>query len=102
MAVLRIDPVGIGEFCKKWKVAEFAIFGSALRADLRPDSDVDVLVTFKPDSKRTLFDLVQMEEELKEIIGREVDLLTRPGVEASRNYLRRKAILDSAKVLYAA
>lgn len=102
MAVLQIDPVRIGEFCKRWKVAEFAIFGSALRADFRPDSDVDVLVTFKPDSKRSLFDLVQMEEELKGMIGREVDLVTRPGIEASRNYLRRKAILDSAKVLYAA
>jgi hypothetical protein len=102
MAVLQFDPVRMGEFCKKWKVAEFAIFGSALRADFGPDSDVDVLVTFKPDSKWSLFDLVQMEEELKGMIGREVDLVTRPGIEASRNYLRRNAILSSAKVLYAA
>jgi len=102
MAVLQIDQVRIGEFCKKWKVAEFAIFGSALRADFGPDSDVDVLVTFKPDSKRSLFDLVQMEEELKGMFGREVDLVSRQGIEASRNYLRRKAILGSAKVLYAA
>lgn len=102
MAVLQIDQVRIGEFCKKWKVAQFAIFGSALRADFGPDSDVDVLVTFKPDSRRSLFDLVQMEEELKGIFGREVDLVSRQGIEASRNYLRRKAILGSAKVLYAA
>ena len=102
MAILQIDQVRIGEFCKKWKVAEFAIFGSALRADFGPDSDVDVLVTFKPDSKRSLFDLVQMEEELKGMFGREVDLVSRQGIEASRNYLRRKAILGSAKVLYAA
>ena len=65
MAIVQIDQVRIGEFCKKWKVAEFAIFGSALRPDFGPDSDVDVLVTFKPDSKRSLFDLVQMEEELR-------------------------------------
>jgi len=102
MAVLQIDQAGIGEFCKKWKVAEFAIFGSALRPDFGPDSDVDVLVTFKPDSKLSLFDLVQMEEELKGMFGREVDLVSRQGIEASRNYLRRKAILGSAKVLYAA
>ena len=102
MAILQVDEVRIGEFCKKWKVAEFAIFGSALRPDFGPDSDVDVLVTFKPDSKRSLFDLVQMEEELKGMFGREVDLVSRQGIEASRNYLRRKAILDSAKVLYAA
>jgi predicted nucleotidyltransferase len=100
--MLQIDQVRIGEFCKKWKVAEFAIFGSALRADFGPDSDVDVLVTFKPDSKRSLFDLVQMEEELKGMFGREVDLVSRQGIEASRNHLRRKAILGSAKVLYAA
>jgi hypothetical protein len=102
MAIVQIDQVRIGEFCKKWKVAEFAIFGSALRPDFGPDSDVDVLVTFKPDSKRSLFDLVQMEEELKGMFGREVDLVSRQGIEASRNYLRRKAILGSAKVLYAA
>jgi predicted nucleotidyltransferase len=102
MAIVQIDQVRIGEFCKKWKVAEFAIFGSALRPDFGPDSDVDVLVTFKPDSKRSLFDLVQMEEELRGMFGREVDLVSRQGIEASRNYLRRKAILGSAKVLYAA
>ena len=102
MAIVQIDQVRIGEFCKKWEVAEFAIFGSALRPDFGPDSDVDVLVTFKPDSKRSLFDLVQMEEELKGVFGREVDLVSRQGIEASRNYLRRKAILGSAKVLYAA
>ncbi len=102
MAIVQIDQVRIGEFCKKWKVAEFAIFGSALRPDFGPDSDVDVLVTFEPDSKRSLFDLVQMEEELKGMFGREVDLVSRQGIEASRNYLRRKAILGSAKVLYAA
>jgi predicted nucleotidyltransferase len=102
MAILQIDQVRIGEFCKKWNVAEFAIFGSALRADFQPDSDVDVLVTFKPNSKRSLFDLVQMEEELEGMFGRKVDLVTRPGIEASRNYLRRKAILSSARVVYAA
>jgi hypothetical protein len=102
MAALQVDHIRIGEFCKKWKVAEFAIFGSALRPDFGPTSDVDVLVTFKPDSKRSLFDLVQMEEELKGVFGREVDLVSRQGIEASRNYIRRKAILDSAKVLYAA
>jgi hypothetical protein len=102
MAGLQIDPARIGEFCEKWKVAEFAVFGSVLRTDFQPDSDVDVLVTFKPDSKRSLFDLAQMEEELEAMFGREVDLVTRPGIEASRNYLRRKAILSSARVLYAA
>lgn len=91
----------IAEFCKKWKIREFSIFGSVLREDFRSDSDVDVLVDFKPDSGHTLFDLVSMIDELKNIFGRDVDLLTRKAVERSRNYIRRKEILSSAEVVYA-
>lgn len=91
----------IAEFCKKWKIREFSIFGSVLREDFRSDSDVDVLVDFKPDSGHTLFDLVAMIDELKNIFGRDVDLLTRKAVERSRNYIRRKEILSSAEVVYA-
>ena len=85
----------IAEFCKKWGVSEFSFFGSVLTDDFRPDSDIDVLVTFEDDAKHTLFDLVHIEDELKQIFGREVDLLTRRGVEQSRNYIRRKSILSS-------
>lgn len=90
----------IADFCKKWKVREFSLFGSVLRDDFMPDSDVDVLVDFEPEAERTLFDLVKMIDELKIIFGREVDLLTRKGVEQSRNYLRRKEILSSTEVVY--
>jgi hypothetical protein len=92
----------MAEFCQKWGIAELALFGSALRPDFRPGSDVDVLVTFAPDSHPSLFDLVQMEEELAQIFGRQVDLVSRRGIENSRNYIRREAILRSARVLYAA
>ena len=85
----------IAEFCKKWGVSGFSFFGSVLTDDFRPDSDIDVLVTFEDDAKHTLFDLVHMQDELKQIFGREVDLLTRRGVEQSRNYIRRKSILSS-------
>lgn len=85
----------IVEFCTKWGVIEFSFFGSVLTDDFHPDSDIDVLVTFEEDSKHTLFDLVHMQDELKQIFGREVDLLTRRGVEQSRNYIRRKSILSS-------
>ena len=85
----------IAKFCKKWGVSEFSFFGSVLTDDFRPDSDIDVLVTFEDDAKHTLFDLVHMQDELKQIFGREVDLLTRRGVEQSRNYIRRKSILSS-------
>lgn len=98
----EINPARIGEFCQKWKIVELALFGSVLRPDFGPASDVDVLVTFAPDSHTSLFDLVHMKEELKAIFSREVDLVSRRGVEHSRNYIRRKAILDSARVLYAA
>jgi hypothetical protein len=90
----------IAAFCKRWNVSEFAIFGSALRADFRPDSDIDVLVSFAPDAKVSLFDMVHMQDELKQIFSRDVDLISKRGVETSRNYLRRKAILESAQVIH--
>lgn len=96
-------PLGaIRPFCKLWQVTELALFGSVLRDDFGPASDVDVLVEFEEEARHTLFDMVHMEEELQEIFGRQVDLLTRRGVENSRNYIRRKAILDTARVIYAA
>ena len=90
----------IVEFCRRWKVAELGLFGSVLRPDFGPESDVDVLVTFAPDSRRSLFDLVEMQEELASLFGRRVDLLTRPGVEQSRNKSRRKEILETARAIY--
>lgn len=92
----------IVEFCKKWKIREFAFFGSVLRDDFRPESDIDVLVTFDKDAEYSLFDMVHMEDELKTIFGRNVDIVSRRGIEASRNYMRRNAILSSTEVIYAA
>ena len=104
MAKLNIDvpEEKITKFCKKWKIREFALFGSVLRDDFGPNSDIDVLVTFAEDAKYTLFDVVHMEEELKDIMKRNVDLVSRRGIESSRNYIRKNAILDSAKAIYAA
>jgi uncharacterized protein len=96
------EPAQIRGFCLRWKVTELAMFGSAVREDFRPDSDVDVLVTFAADARWTLFDLAAMQDELEQIFGREVDLVSRRGLEASENYLRRKHILESAQVIYAA
>ena len=92
----------IAEFCRKWKVVEFALFGSVLRDDFRPDSDVDVLVTFAPDSRRSLFDHVDMQDELGSILNRKVDLVNRRAIERSQNYIVRKEILRSARVLHVA
>lgn len=96
----KVSEAKIAEFCKRWNISEFAVFGSALRADFRPDSDVDVLVSFGPQAHVTLFDMVHMQDELKAIFGREVDLVSKRGVESSRNYLRRKKILESAEVIH--
>ncbi len=99
---ISIDRSQIAEFCRKWSVTELALFGSVLREDFGPTSDVDVLVTFDAESHRTLFDLAHMQEELSQLFGREVDLLTRRSVEASRNPIRRAAILSSLEVVHAA
>ena len=73
-----------------------------LTDDFRPDSDIDVLVTFEEDSKHTLFDLVHIQDELKQIFGRDVDLVSRRSIESSRDHIRREAILNSAEAIYAA
>ncbi len=101
-AKIPLDHEKIAEFCRRWKITEFALFGSVLREDFRPDSDVDVLVTFSADSHWTLFDMVHMQDELQGIFGRKVDLVSRRGIEASPNYIRRKAILSSAEVIHVA
>ena len=90
----------IADYCRRWKITEFALFGSALKDDFSPESDIDVLVTFDKDAHWTLFDMVDMREELRNIFGRDVDLVSRRGIESSQNYLRRKAILSSTKVIY--
>jgi len=104
MNKIRIDipEERIAEFCEKWEIQKFAFFGSVLSDEFMPNSDLDVLVTFHENAKPTLFDVVRMENELTELFGREVDLVSRRGLEFSRNYLRRNAILSSAETVYAA
>ena len=98
--VFEIPSDKIADYCRRWKIIELALFGSALREDFNLKSDIDVLVTFDKDAHWTLFDMVDMQEELKDIFGRDVDLVSRRGVESSQNYLRRKEILSSAKVIH--
>jgi len=89
----------IHDFCRRWRIKEFAIFGSTLRDDFRPDSDVDVLVTFQGGTPWGLFEIVEMIEELQNIFGRKVDLVEK---EALRNPFRRHEILSQCQVVYAA
>ena len=99
---LSVSKETIATFCRKWKIAEFALFGSVLRDDFRPDSDVDVLVTFSQDSDWGVEHLLDMKEELEALFGRTVDLVEKRLVEESRNYIRRKHILSHMEAVYAA
>ena len=99
---IKIPKAKLAEFCKRWNISEFAFFGSAVRGDFRADSDVDVLVSFQPQANISLFDMVHMQDELRAIFGREVDLVSKRGLMNSRNYLRRRQILESAEVIHVA
>jgi predicted nucleotidyltransferase len=100
-AKVSIPDQTLQDFCRKWKVIEFALFGSVLRDDFRPDSDVDVLVTFEPDAHWGLIDFCRMEDGLEAMFGRRVDIVTRRSIEQSENYIRRRAILENLEVLHA-
>ena len=89
------------EFCRRWQITELAIFGSVLREDFNAQSDLDVLVSFAPGSDWSLFDHLQMQEELSAATGRPVDLVSRRAIERSDNWIRRGSILESAQVIYA-
>ena len=90
----------IVEFCRRWKVTEFALFGSVLRDDFRPDSDVDVLVTFAPGTQWRFYHLLDMKDELEAILGRPVDVVEKRLVEHSENYIRRRHILENMETVY--
>jgi uncharacterized protein len=96
---LSIPLKTIGEFCLKWRVRELALFGSVLRDDFRSDSDVDVLVELAANHGLSLYDWVDMQEELERLFGRRVDLVSKKGL---KNPIRRREILRTAEVLYAA
>ena len=98
-ARLKVPRGRLAEFCRRRRIRRLAFFGSVLREDFGAESDVDMLAEFEPNARYSLFDLVDMEDELKEIMGREVDLVTRKGIERSPNHIRRKAILGSAEVV---
>ena len=88
----------ISAFCQKWHVEELSLFGSVLRDDFSPQSDVDVLVAFIPGARVSLFDFVEMQEELERIFQRKVDLVSKGGL---RNPFRRHEILNTRQLVYA-
>jgi uncharacterized protein len=95
----RIPRKRIAAFCQRWSITEFSLFGSALRDDFRPDSDVDVLVSIDPKAKIGLFEIAEMKIELEDMFKRPVDFVEKEGL---RNPYRRKEILNTARLIYAA
>ena len=95
----KIPKETLSEFCRKWKITELGIFGSFLREDFHDQSDIDVLLSFSPDSEWSLLHLVEMQQELSDLMGREVDIVEK---EALKNPFRRRGILKNVQVLYEA
>ena len=99
---IEVPKEKVAAFCRRNHIRSFALFGSVLRADFEPNSDVDVLVEFEVGKEPDLMDLVRMEIELTEMFGRKVDLVERQSVERSENYIRRRHILQFVEAVYVA
>jgi uncharacterized protein len=99
---IPIDRERVARFCQKWRIRELSLYGSVLRSDFGPRSDVDVLVTFAPGGGITFGNYVLMTDELTDIFGRPVDLVEREAIEQSPNYIRRRHILGSLEAVYVA
>ena len=98
MQNITVDRKKILSLCRRWKIVEFAVFGSVLRKDFRSTSDIDILVSFSKKAKWSLEDLVEIQDELEHIFGREVDIIEEAAI---RNPFRRHEILTTKEVLYA-
>ena len=102
MEKLNISRDCLVEFCTRWRISELALFGSVLRDDFGPDSDIDLLVTFEPDAPWSLFDIVRVKQEFEELVGRKVDIIERPALEKHHNPYLKHEILTTAVRIFAA
>jgi uncharacterized protein len=98
-ARIKIPTRKIAAFCRRYRIRELALFGSVLRDDFKPTSDIDVLVDFEPNAEQelTLMELAGMQLELSEILEREVDLVLRNGLKP----LIKDEVLTNSEVIYA-
>lgn len=97
---LGINPQKLQEFCQKAKISELCLFGSILRDDFTPDSDIDIIVTFNPDITMSLLQFVDLEYQLQDLLKRPVDLVEKTTVEKDFNWIRRQEILNNYQVIY--
>jgi predicted nucleotidyltransferase len=98
---ISIQEEKLREICKRFLIHELALFGSALREDFNENSDIDLLVEFTPESGISLFDIIDLKDEFENLFGREVDIVSKNAIKRSNNYIRKKAILENYKVIYA-
>ncbi|MGK7930984.1 MAG: nucleotidyltransferase family protein [Microcystaceae cyanobacterium] len=90
----------ISQFCQQWNIQELALFGSILREDFTPESDIDILVAFSQNAKITLLDLETMESQLSQLFNRKIDLVSKRAIEKSYNWIRRQNILENSQIIY--
>lgn len=100
LARLSLSQFQIVAFCQRWQILELSLFGSVLREDFCPDSDVDVLVEFQPTAPKRLTEWIAMQDELEALLGRKVDLVSKRAIQESHNWIRRRNILGTAQVIY--
>ncbi|WP_319423227.1 nucleotidyltransferase family protein [Pleurocapsa sp. FMAR1] len=96
----EIQPIQLQKICQQWQITELALFGSVLRDDFKPQSDIDLLVSFAEDAKITFFDLDTIEAQFSRLFNRQVDLVTKRSIEQSHNWIRKQNILNHAKIIY--
>jgi uncharacterized protein len=98
---LKVTQSQIIQFCQRWHITEFALFGSILRDDFQPDtSDVDVLVVFSSEARKGLSEWITMQDELTALFGHQVDLVNKAAIQENHNWIRRRNILETAQVIY--
>lgn len=98
---INISEDQIREICKRFFITELSLFGSALREDFNDNSDIDLLIEFMPGSRISLFDIIDLQDEFKKLFGRNVDIVSKNAIRNSRNYIKKRLILDNHKVIYA-
>jgi len=96
---IHIPKSKIINYCRQHHIVEFALFGSVLTKDFGPDSDINVLITLEPDCHYSLYDIMDIRDDLKDLLGYDIDLVEK---QALKNPFRRHDILNNMEIVYAA
>jgi predicted nucleotidyltransferase len=99
---LPITDSQISDFCRRYEIVELALFGSVVREDFGPESDIDFLATYAPDKRWQPWGDLPEQAEMEALLGRRVDWITKKMIESSANPIFRRAVLSEAEVIYAA